>query len=145
MCVPAVSCAFKKFNCAQCYMYMCCFTEAEARVKACSAAALTAVLTVTRACAAQADGFKIYSVAVDLKWLFAAVGARLVSFPLLSQHDNVRSFVTHDQLLIPPPPRATINRYGFNSLGADAVADNLLLFEKRAREDPSAKTGACSV
>ncbi len=37
--------------------------------------------------------------------------------------------------------RATINRYGFNSLGADAVQDNLMLWAKRAREEPSVATG----
>ncbi len=37
--------------------------------------------------------------------------------------------------------RATINRYGFNSLGADAVQDHLLLWEKRARENPELRTG----
>jgi dihydroorotate dehydrogenase len=37
--------------------------------------------------------------------------------------------------------RAIINRYGFNSLGADAVADNLLHFHAKAREDPRAKPG----
>jgi len=43
------------------------------------------------------------------------------------------------------PCSATINRYGFNSLGADAVQDNLTLFAKKAREDPSAKPGGlCS-
>lgn len=40
------------------------------------------------------------------------------------------------------PRSATINRYGFNSLGADAVQDNLTLFAKKAREDPAAKPGA---
>ncbi|GFH07997.1 DHO_dh domain-containing protein, partial [Haematococcus lacustris] len=35
---------------------------------------------------------------------------------------------------------ATINRYGFNSLGADAVADNLLMFHKKAREEPHIKS-----
>mmetsp|Transcript_9229 Transcript_9229/g.16241 ORF Transcript_9229/g.16241 Transcript_9229/m.16241 type:complete len:398 (+) Transcript_9229:23-1216(+) len=32
--------------------------------------------------------------------------------------------------------RAIINRYGFNSLGADAVQDNLLMWEKKSRENP---------
>uniref|UniRef100_A0A7S3QMM7 Dihydroorotate dehydrogenase (quinone), mitochondrial n=1 Tax=Dunaliella tertiolecta TaxID=3047 RepID=A0A7S3QMM7_DUNTE len=40
---------------------------------------------------------------------------------------------------------ATINRYGFNSLGADAVQDNLTLFAKKAREDPAAKPGLLGV
>lgn len=41
--------------------------------------------------------------------------------------------------------KATINRYGFNSLGADAVADNLILYERAVRNDPSAKTGLLGV
>uniref|UniRef100_A0A7S0RML4 Dihydroorotate dehydrogenase (quinone), mitochondrial n=1 Tax=Chlamydomonas leiostraca TaxID=1034604 RepID=A0A7S0RML4_9CHLO len=40
---------------------------------------------------------------------------------------------------------ATINRYGFNSAGADDVADNLLLYEKAVREDPAAKPGVLGV
>ncbi|KAG1679447.1 hypothetical protein FOA52_007739 [Chlamydomonas sp. UWO 241] len=39
------------------------------------------------------------------------------------------------------PLKATINRYGFNSLGADAVDDNLRDFVNKAKEDPSIKRG----
>ncbi len=44
---------------------------------------------------------------------------------------------------IPAPParRATINRYGFNNLGADAVQDHLADFEKKVLKDPSIKRG----
>lgn len=41
--------------------------------------------------------------------------------------------------------KAVINRYGFNSLGADAVQDNLVMWEKRAREEPSVRTGLLGV
>ncbi|KAJ9508510.1 hypothetical protein QJQ45_012051 [Haematococcus lacustris] len=44
-----------------------------------------------------------------------------------------------------PDLQATINRYGFNSLGADAVADNLLMFHKKAREEPHIKSGLLGV
>ena len=38
--------------------------------------------------------------------------------------------------------RATINRYGFNSLGADAVQDNLTLFAANVKKNPALKPGA---
>lgn len=41
--------------------------------------------------------------------------------------------------------RATINRYGFNSAGADAVQDNLDAFASRASRDPSAKPALLGV
>lgn len=36
-----------------------------------------------------------------------------------------------------------INRYGFNSVGADVVQDNLEAFGRKARSDPSVKPGTC--
>ncbi len=38
-----------------------------------------------------------------------------------------------------PELKATINRYGFNSLGADAVEDNLQAFGAKAKADPLVK------
>ena len=57
---------------------------------------------------------------------------------------------------IPPPPaaplddkptttRATINRYGFNSAGADAAAERLERFWRRAEADPSRKPGLLAI
>ena len=36
---------------------------------------------------------------------------------------------------------ATINRYGFNSVGADAAEENLKLFTAKAAKDPEVKGG----
>ena len=56
---------------------------------------------------------------------------------------------------IPPPPvaslddkptrRATINRYGFNSAGADAAAERLERFWRRVEADPSRKPGLLAI
>jgi len=40
-----------------------------------------------------------------------------------------------------PELKATINRYGFNSLGADAAEDNLHAFSVKASKDPEVKRG----
>ncbi|KXZ44645.1 hypothetical protein GPECTOR_64g139 [Gonium pectorale] len=44
-----------------------------------------------------------------------------------------------------PELKATINRYGFNNLGADAVQDHLAAFEKSVERDPSIKRGLLGV
>ncbi|GLC39005.1 Dihydroorotate dehydrogenase (fumarate) [Pleodorina starrii] len=44
-----------------------------------------------------------------------------------------------------PELKATINRYGFNNLGADAVQDHLANFEKQVLKDPSVKRGPLGV
>ncbi|KAG2424053.1 hypothetical protein HYH02_015234 [Chlamydomonas schloesseri] len=44
-----------------------------------------------------------------------------------------------------PELKATINRYGFNNLGADAVQDHLLAFEAETEKDPSLKRGPLGV
>ncbi len=41
--------------------------------------------------------------------------------------------------------RATINRYGFNSLGADSAIDRLERFWRRVENDPRRKKGACQI
>lgn len=60
----------------------------------------------------------------------AAAVTCIAALPTFSQH--------HLQL----PPRATINRYGFNSEGADAAADRLEAFWRRVAADPKRKPGA---
>lgn len=44
-----------------------------------------------------------------------------------------------------PDLKATINRYGFNSLGADAVQDHLEEFAKKAHADPTVKPALLGV
>jgi len=44
-----------------------------------------------------------------------------------------------------PGCRATINRYGFNSAGADKVDDNLFDFAARVKADPSIKRGMLGI
>jgi dihydroorotate dehydrogenase len=47
----------------------------------------------------------------------------------------------HQRADLPPAARATINRYGFNSAGADGAFENLERFAQRAANDPSCKPG----
>lgn len=47
--------------------------------------------------------------------------------------------LTH--VCLPPPTRAIINRYGFNSSGVEAVLLNITDFQKKVALEPKIKSG----